>query len=74
MQSRYGYIFIIQNLDIKSSTTEDNGFFDRLYIGGRFYKFTSINKSSLSVKCEDEKILLKGYNSRGLYKNKAIRN
>lgn len=54
------------------------GFLIGIYVGGRFYKFTSINKSSLSVKCEDGKILLKVYNKsyflkiEGFYKKQTF--
>ncbi|MFL0250906.1 tocopherol cyclase family protein [Clostridium neuense] len=40
------------------------GFLIGIYAKGRFYKFTSINKSSLSVKCEDEEVILKAYNKK----------
>ena len=38
------------------------GFLIGIYAKGRFYKFTSINKSTLSINCENEKIVLETYN------------
>lgn len=38
------------------------GFLIGMYAKGRFYKFTSINKSTLSINCENEKIVLETYN------------
>lgn len=38
------------------------GFLIGIYAKGRFYKFTSINKSTLSINCESEKMVLETYN------------
>jgi tocopherol cyclase len=38
------------------------GFLIGIYAKERLYKFTSINKSALSIKCKDEKIILETYN------------
>ncbi|MDR3594063.1 tocopherol cyclase family protein [Clostridium sp.] len=38
------------------------GFLIGIYAKGRFYKFTTINKSTLSINCENEKIVLETYN------------
>lgn len=38
------------------------GFLIGIYAKGRFYKFTSINKSTLSINCENQKIVLETYN------------
>lgn len=38
------------------------GFLIGIYAKGKFYKFTSINKSTLSINCENEKIILETYN------------
>lgn len=38
------------------------GFLIGIYARKNFYKFTSINKSTLSISCKDEKIILEAYN------------
>jgi len=54
------------------------GFLIGIYVGERVYKFTSINKSTLSAECEDEKIILKAYNKsyslkiKGFYKKQTF--
>lgn len=48
------------------------GFLIGIYAKGRLYKFTSINKSTLSIKCEDEKIILETYNKYYFLKIEAL--
>lgn len=54
------------------------GFLIGLYVKGRFYKFTSINRSTLSINCENEKIALETYNKEyflkveGSYKKESF--
>lgn len=52
---------------IKSFT----GFLIGLNIKGRFYKFTSINRSTLSIKYESNKIIIKSYNKHYFLKIEA---
>ncbi|WP_200266556.1 tocopherol cyclase family protein [Clostridium yunnanense] len=53
---------------IKSFT----GFLIGIYAKGKVYKFTSINKSSLSISWEEEKIILKTYNKNYFLKIEAF--
>ncbi|WP_261856304.1 tocopherol cyclase family protein [Clostridium folliculivorans] len=52
----------IANIPMPFPIKSFTGFLIGIYAKGRFYKFTSINKSSLSISCEEEKIILKTYN------------
>lgn len=47
------------------------GFLIGIYAKGKFYKFTSINKSTLSIRCENEKIILETQNKDYLLKIEA---
>jgi hypothetical protein len=47
------------------------GFLIGIYAKGKFYKFTTINKSTLSINCENEKIVLETYNKDYLLKIEA---
>jgi hypothetical protein len=47
------------------------GFLIGIYAKGRFYKFTSINRSTLSINCENEKIVLETYNKDYFFKIEA---
>lgn len=40
------------------------GFLIGVYVKGRFYKFTTINRSNLLINCENEKIILETYNKK----------
>lgn len=44
------------------------GFLIGLYIEGRFYKFTTINRSVLSINCESERLVLETHNNKHLIK------
>ena len=48
------------------------GFLIGIYAKGRFYKFTSINKSTLSISCENEKIVLETCNKDYSLKIEAL--
>lgn len=52
----------IGNIPLPFPLTSFTGFLIGIYAKGRFYKFTSINKSTLSIKCENEKIVLETCN------------
>jgi hypothetical protein len=62
----------IANIPMPFPMKSFTGFLIGIYVQGKLYKFTSINKSSLSISCEEEKIILKTYNKDYFLKIEAL--